>query len=96
MPDQASACQDTPRPAIACPVRPRPIGRARTRGRLVVRLAAMWVAVWQRILPQGGPRPLHYMSEAELCDIGASAELRARIEAVREFERHQSGSPYYF
>ncbi|WP_157122109.1 hypothetical protein [Bordetella flabilis] len=52
--------------------------------------------MWQRILPQGGPRPLHYMSEAELCDIGASAELRARIEAVREFERHQSGSPYYF
>jgi hypothetical protein len=56
----------------------------------------MWVAVWRRIQPQAGELALCHLSEAELRDIGASPDLRTRIAAAREFERHRSGSPYYF
>jgi uncharacterized protein YjiS (DUF1127 family) len=66
------------------------------RDRLVILLAAMWKAVWRRVQPQAGERALRHLSETELRDIGASSELRTRIEAAQEFERHRSGSPYYF
>jgi uncharacterized protein YjiS (DUF1127 family) len=96
MRDQASACRAAPTPDIACAVTPGPMGRAGMRGRRVIRLAAIWKAVWRRVRPQAGERALRHLSEAELRDIGASSELRSHIGAAQEFERHRSGSPYYF
>jgi hypothetical protein len=98
MPDNVSASyQDTSmpntEPAITAGAA-QPAPRA-WRG-LASRLVAMWAAVRQRGAPRGNSAALLHISESELRDIGASPELRAHIHAKREFERCQSGSPYYF
>jgi hypothetical protein len=53
---------------------------------LLARLAAPCIALWRRLRGETSVLPLHNLGESELLDIGASPELIAESQALREFE----------
>lgn len=71
-------------------ISPAPVERAGALRGLCAFFAAPFVALWESWSTPDTSLNLHELTEAELIDMGASPEMLAEAEALREFEHHRA------